>query len=99
MLCISAKETQKGKDNSITHHTLVKNFMERSLRDASPMSWEKFVQAKTLQPQAALNEQPSEENVVPTDEPTEKRTQNVETENVKENVSLPIQETQKPTSS
>lgn len=56
MLCISAKEIQKGKDNSVTHHALIKLLIERSLRDVSSMSWTKFVQAKILQPQATLNE-------------------------------------------
>ena len=35
MLCISAEETQKGKENSVTHHALVKLLIERSLRDVS----------------------------------------------------------------
>ena len=78
MLCISAEETQKGKDNSITHHALIKLLIERSLRDVSAMTWAEFVQAKTLQPQATLNEQPSEENVAPTNELTEKNTQEID---------------------
>ena len=36
------------------------------------MTWDEFVQAKTLQPQASPSEQPSEENAVPTSEPTNK---------------------------
>ena len=71
MLCISVKETQKGKDNSITYHDLIKLLIERSLRDVSPMTWAEFVQVKTLQPQATINEQPSEENVAPIEEPKE----------------------------
>ena len=50
MLCIGAEELEKGKDNSVTHHALIKLLIERSLRDVSPMSWVKFVQVKTLQP-------------------------------------------------
>ena len=50
------------------------------------MTWAKFVQAKTLEPQAALNEQPSEENVAPTNEPTKKSTQEAKAENVQGNV-------------
>ena len=50
MLCISAEETQKGKDNSVTCHALIKLHIERTLRDVSPMSWVEFVQVKTLQP-------------------------------------------------
>ena len=56
MLCISVEETQKGKDNSVTRHALIKLLIERSLRDVSPMSWVEFVQVKTLQPQDAINE-------------------------------------------
>ena len=40
MLCISVEETQKGKDNSVTQHALIKFLIKRSPRDASPMSWE-----------------------------------------------------------
>ena len=39
MLCINAKETQKEKDNSITHHALINFIIDKSLRDISPMSW------------------------------------------------------------
>ena len=56
MICISAEETQKGKDNYVTHHALIKLLIERSLRDVSPMTWDEFLQAKTLQPQAAPSE-------------------------------------------
>lgn len=103
MLYISAEETQKGKDNSITNHALIKLLIKWSLRDVSPLSWVEFVQAKTLQPQTALHEQPSEENVAPTNELTEQNTQEVEAENTQENVQetilvqeiapLPVQET------
>lgn len=48
MLCISEEETQKGKDNYVTHHALIKLLIERSLRDVSPMTWDEFLQAKTL---------------------------------------------------
>ena len=50
ILCISAEETQKGKDSSVTHHALIKLLIERSLWDVSHMTWEEFFQAKTLQP-------------------------------------------------
>ena len=107
------EETQKGKDNSITHHALIKLLIERFLRDVSPMTWDEFVQAKTLQPQVGPSEQPREENVVPTNEPTEKNIQEAEAENaqektlenvqetipIQETMPLSIQETQKPTSS
>ena len=43
MLCISAKETHKGKDNYVTHHVLIKLLIERSLRGISPMSWVEYV--------------------------------------------------------
>ena len=56
MLCISAEETEKGKDIFVTHHALIKLLIERSLRDVSPMTWDEFVQVKTLQPQAAPSE-------------------------------------------
>ena len=56
MLCISVEETKKGKDNFVTHYALIKILMERSLRDVSPMTWDEFVQAKTLQPQASPSE-------------------------------------------
>ena len=98
MLCISAEETQKGKDNFVTHHALIKFLIERSLRDASPMSWEEIFQCKTLQPQAAPNEQPSEENATPIDGTTEKSTQDAETRNMQENVPLPAQMRNVPTS-
>lgn len=39
MLCVSAEETQKGKDNFVTHHALIKLLIEISLRDVSLMSW------------------------------------------------------------
>lgn len=55
MLCISAKETQKGKDNFVTHHALIKFLIEISFRDISPMSWEEFIQHNTMQPQIAPN--------------------------------------------
>ena len=71
MLCISAEETQKGKENYVTHHALIKLLIERSLRDVSPLTWDEFVQLKTLQPQAGPSKQHSEENIAPTSEPTE----------------------------
>ena len=86
MLYISAKETQKGKYNFVTHHALIKLLIERSLRDVSPMTWDEFLKAKTLQPQAAPSEQPSEENVVHTNEPTEQNIQKVEPKNVQEKI-------------
>ena len=49
LLCISAKETQRGNVNSITQHALIKLLVEKSLRDSSPISWEEFVKFKTLQ--------------------------------------------------
>lgn len=49
MLCISVEETQKGKENSIPYHALIKLLIERSLRDVSPMTWEEFVRHKNLQ--------------------------------------------------
>ena len=78
MLYISVEETQKGKENMVTHHALIKFLIERSLRDVSPMTWDEFLQAKTLQPQAGPSEQTREENVVPTNEPTEQNIQEVE---------------------
>ena len=68
MLCISVEETQKGKHNSVTHHGLINLLIERSLRNVSPMTWDEFVQIKTLKPQVSPSEQPSEENVAPTSE-------------------------------
>ena len=49
MLCISAEQTQKGKENSFTHHVLIKLLIERSLRDVSPMIWDEFLQEATEQ--------------------------------------------------
>ena len=46
MLCITAKETQKGKVNFVSHHALIKLLVERSLRDSSPISWAEFVESK-----------------------------------------------------
>ena len=43
MLCISAEETQKGKENSVTHHDLIKLLIERSLRDVSRLTLDEFV--------------------------------------------------------
>ena len=56
MLCNSAEETQKGKENFVTHHALIKLLIERSLRDVSPLTWDEFVQLKTLQPQSGPSE-------------------------------------------
>lgn len=39
MLSISAEETQKGKENSVSHHSLIHFLIERSLRDVSPLTW------------------------------------------------------------
>ena len=73
------------------------------------MTWDEFVQTKTLQPQLAPSEQPSKENIVPTSEPTEQNIQEAEAKKnqknvqetifVQENVPSPMQETPKPTSS
>ena len=68
MLCISVEETQKGKENYVTHHALIKLLIERSLRDVSPLTWDEFVQLKTLQPQASPSEWQSEENIAPSSE-------------------------------
>ena len=91
MLCISAKETQKGKENLGTHQALIKLLIERSLRDVSPMTWDEFVQAKTLKPQVGPSEQPREENVVPADEPTEQNIQEAEAKNAQEKTQENVQ--------
>ena len=94
MLYISVKETQKGKDNYVTHHALIKLLIERSLRDVSPLTWDEFVQFKTLQPQADPSERQSEENIVPSSEPAEQNIEGAETENTQGNEPeiAPIQE-------
>ena len=79
MLFISAKETQKGKDNFVTHHALIKLLIERSLRDVSPLTWDDFVKFKTLQPQVDPSEWQSEENIVPSNEPAEQNIEGAET--------------------
>ena len=58
MLCISVEETQKGKDNSITHHALIKLLIERSLRDVSPMSWQSLSKPKPCNPRLPLMNSP-----------------------------------------
>ena len=70
MLCISVEETKKGKENSITHHALIKLLVERSLRDVSHLTWDEFVQLKTLQPQDDPRKKHREENIAPNSEPT-----------------------------
>ena len=57
MLCISAKETQKGKEKFVSHHALIKILVERSLKDSSPISWVEFFETKMLQPQFNLAHQ------------------------------------------
>ena len=109
MLCISVEETQKGKDNSITHHALIKLLIERSLRDVSPLTWDEFVKFKTLQPQVDPSEQQGEENVVSSSEPAEQNIEGAETENAQQiepkfsstqkNVPPPKQDILKPTTS
>ena len=81
--------------------------IERLLRDVSPLTWDEFVQLKTLQPQASPSEQHSEGNVALTSEPAEQNIQEAETEKtqgneqettpIQENVPSPVQETPKPT--
>ena len=75
MLCISAEETQKGKENYyFSHHALIKLLVERSLRDSSPISWVEFVETKTLQPQVnpiPQNLENEEETTEPIQNPTE----------------------------
>lgn len=109
MVSISAKETQKGKENFFTHHALIKLLIERSLRDVSPLTWDEFVQLKTLQPLTSPSEQRSEGNVAPTSEPTKQNIQEAKTKKnqaneqettpVKENVPPPVQELPKPATS
>ena len=95
MLCISAEETQKGKENSVTHHALIKLLIKRSLRDVSPMTWDEFIQAKTLQSQAGPSEHPREANVVPVNEPIEQNIQEAKAKNSQEKTqeTAPVQET------
>ncbi len=109
MLCISAKETQKGKDNSVTHHALIKFLIERSLRDVSPLTWDDFVNFKTLQPQVDLSGLQGEENVVPNSELPEQNIEGAKIENaqgiepkfasIQKNVPPPEQDIPKPTTS
>ena len=76
MLCISAKETQKGKPNFVSHHALTKLLVEWSLRDSSPISWAQFVEFKTLQPQVnpvSQNLENEEETTRPIQNPAEKK--------------------------
>ena len=68
MLCISAEETQKGKPNSVSHDSLIRILVERSLRDSSPISWENFIETKTLQLQVnpiSQNLENEEETIEP----------------------------------
>ena len=106
MLCISVEETQKGKENYVTHHALINLLIERFLRDVSPLTWDEFVKTNTLQPQVGPSEQHNEENIAPTSELTEQNIQEVETKKtqgneqetalVQENVPPPVQEIPKP---
>ena len=94
MLCISAEETQKGKDNFVTHHALIKLLIEISLRDVSPLTWDDFVKFKTLQPRDDPSKQQNEENIVPSNEPIEQNIEGAEIENTQGNELeiAPIQE-------
>lgn len=38
-----ATETQKGMDNYVSHHFLIKFLVEKSLHNVSRMSWEDFI--------------------------------------------------------
>lgn len=42
LISISAKETQRGGNHSISHHSLIKLLVEHSLRDVSQMAWGAF---------------------------------------------------------
>ena len=94
MLFISAEETQKGKENYVTRHALIKLLIERSLRDVSPLTWDDFVQFKTLQPQAGPSKQQSEENIAPSSEPTKQNIKGAKIEKTQGNEPeiAPIQE-------
>lgn len=43
LLSIMVDETQKGRDNSISHHCLIKLLVEKSLHDVSKITWEELI--------------------------------------------------------
>lgn len=43
LLAIMAVETQKGRDNFVSHHCLIKLLVEKYLQEVSGMTWEEFV--------------------------------------------------------
>jgi hypothetical protein len=44
----NASETQKGRENLVAHHALIKLLIAHSLRDVSPLSWQEFITQKGI---------------------------------------------------
>lgn len=51
LLSIMAFETQKGRDNFVSHHCLIKLFVEKSLHDVCDMICEEFLNVDQIRPE------------------------------------------------
>lgn len=51
LLSIMVAETQKGRDNSISHHCLIKLQVEKYLHEVFDMTWEEFLNIDQFRPE------------------------------------------------
>lgn len=50
LLSIMVAETQKGRDNFVSHHCLIKFLVEKSLHDVSGITYEEFINVDQFRP-------------------------------------------------
>lgn len=51
LLAIMAAKPHKGRDNSVSHHYLIKLLVEKYLHEVSDMTWEEFLNIDQFRPE------------------------------------------------